>query len=235
MSIQIKQNTKPKLNVIEMQCDKPLNNILDRYEMTKFLNCHSTNLLIGKPRSGKTSLMVSMFDKLMRNTFNNIFLFQPSASRASMKKDIFEDLPDEHKFNELSFENLQNVKDMILSEPDLNHCIIFDDMGAYLRNNDTRLLLKELIFNRRHLHVSIYFLCQTYLSLEPEIRKMFSNIFVFKVSDQEFKKIIEEHLMHLKDFQHAISSIVWNKPHNYLFINTDTQRLFNNFDEIMIN
>jgi hypothetical protein len=236
MSIHIKENTKPKLDVIEMKCDKPLNKILDRYEMTKHLNCHSTNLLIGKPRSGKTSLLVSIFDKMMRNTFNNIFLFQPSASRSSMKKDIFEDLPDEHKFNELTFENLEFVKTLIESEPECNHVIIFDDMGAYLRENmQIRKLFKELIFNRRHLHVSIYFLCQTYLSLEPDLRKMFTNIFVFKVNDQEFKKILEEQMMHLKDFQHAIASIVWDRPHQYLFINTDTSKIYKNFDELIIN
>ena len=55
MSITIKHNKKPILPVCEMVCDKKIHPKLDKYELTKFLNCHSTNLLIGKPGSGKTN------------------------------------------------------------------------------------------------------------------------------------------------------------------------------------
>jgi DNA replication protein DnaC len=106
MSITIKKNLKPTFEVIGMLCDKPLSKDLNKYELTRFLNCHSTNLLIGKPGSGKTTLMLSLFNKLLRGCFHNIYLFQPSHSRASMKKDIFEELPDEQKFDELNHENL---------------------------------------------------------------------------------------------------------------------------------
>ena len=44
--------------------------------------------------------------------------------------------------------------------------------------------------NRRHLHTSVYFLCQLYKSLEPDIRKLFSNIFLFKVSKKEMEDIM---------------------------------------------
>ena len=57
-----------------MLCDKPLSKDLNKYELTRFLNCHSTNLLIGKPRSGKTTLMLSLFNKLLRGWFHNIYL-----------------------------------------------------------------------------------------------------------------------------------------------------------------
>ena len=56
-------------------------------------------------------------------------------------------------------------------------------MDAYLRNNDTKQLSKELVMNRTLYHTSIYFLCQTYKSLEPDIRKLtlFSDAFFIKV------------------------------------------------------
>ena len=236
MSITIKQNIKPKFEMVEMKCDKPLCKELDKYEMTKFLNSHSTNLLIGKPGSGKTSLMIAIFNKLLRGVFHNIYLFQPKHSRASMKKDIFEELPEDQKYNELTFDNLSEVINSIKSdEPECNHCIILDDMGAYLRSDpEVRKLLKEIIFNRRHYHISIYFLCQTYLSIEPDIRKLFSNIFVFRVNKKELEKIFEEVVESKKEYITFISQIVWDKPHQYLFINTDSQRLFKNFDEIII-
>jgi DNA replication protein DnaC len=234
MNITIKKNIKPKFEIVEMKCDKPLSKQLEKYEMTKFINYHSTNLLIGKPGSGKTSLMIAIFNKLLRSVFHNIYLFQPTHSRASMKEDIFEELPDDQKYDELTYENLLDVMTRIKSdEPECNHCIIFDDMGAYLRDNQIKKLLKEIIFNRRHYHISIYFLCQTYLSLEPDIRKLFSNIFVFRVSKKEIEKIFEEVVESKKEYINEISKIVYDKPHQYLFINTDTQRLFKNFDEII--
>ena len=55
------QNKKPNLPLCEMKCDKPLAKHLSKYEITNFMNCHSVNLLIGKPGSGKTSLLYSMF------------------------------------------------------------------------------------------------------------------------------------------------------------------------------
>ena len=235
MSITIKKNIKPTFEVIGMLCDKPLSKDLNKYELTRFLNCHSTNLLIGKPGSGKTTLMLSLFNKLLRGFFHNIYLFQPSHSRASMKKDIFEELPDEQKFDELNYDNLLLVLDTIKSEPEYNHCIIFDDMGAYLKDNAIRKLLKEIIFNRRHYHISIYFLCQSYLSCEKTIRKLFSNIFVFRVSKNEIETIFEEVVESKKDYIYDIAKIVFSTPHQYLFINTDSQRLFKGFDEIIIN
>ena len=45
MSITIKKNLKPTFEIIGMLCDKPLSKDLNKYELTRFLNCHSTNLL----------------------------------------------------------------------------------------------------------------------------------------------------------------------------------------------
>jgi hypothetical protein len=42
-------------------------------------------------------------------------------------------------------------------------------------------------------------LCQTYLSVQKDIRKLFSNIFIFKVSIVELDLIFEEHIEALKE------------------------------------
>ena len=57
MSIKVIEHKKPNLEAPIMICDKPLHKKLEKYELTKFLNFHSTNLLIGKPKSGKPSLL----------------------------------------------------------------------------------------------------------------------------------------------------------------------------------
>ena len=67
----IKENTKPNLPLCEMNCDDILHEKLDKYDLTKFLNKHSTNLLIGKAGSGKTSLMYAFIKspKLLKKVF----------------------------------------------------------------------------------------------------------------------------------------------------------------------
>ncbi len=106
MSITIKQNIKPNLSHCEMICDKGLHPKLNEFELTKFMNSHETNLLIGRPGSGKTSLLYSLFKSrsLFNKVFHNIYLFQPSHSRASMKDNLFDKIPDNQKFNELTFD-----------------------------------------------------------------------------------------------------------------------------------
>ena len=107
-------------------------------------------------------------------------------------------------------------------------------MGAFLRNSDIKKLLKSMVMNRRHKHISIYFLCQTYLSLEPEIRKLFSNLFIFKVSKDELNKIYEELIEHKRQYVDEIVKIIFDKKYNFMFVNTDSQRIFKNWDELII-
>ena len=240
ITIHIKENDKPNLKVCKMNCDNQLHDKLEAYELSKFLNSHSTNLLIGKPRSGKTSLLYSLFKspELLKKVFHKIFIFQPSASRASMKDKIFNKLPEEQLFDELDYSNLsgviETIKSINIQDPTYSHCIIFDDMTAYLKNKETLKLLKELIFNRRHLHTSIYFLVQSWFSVPKDIRKLFSNIFVFKVSKQELENIFEEIVEKDKGLIPEITKLVFDEPYSYLFINTESQRLFRKFDELII-
>jgi adenosyl cobinamide kinase/adenosyl cobinamide phosphate guanylyltransferase len=231
---------KPKITPPEMLCDRPLHPKLNNYELTSYLNHHSTNLLLGKPRSGKSSLMWAMLKdkKLLNRVYHNIYLFQPSHSRASIKNDIFKKHPSDKKFDELTFENLQEVMERIKgTPPDENNVIIFDDMASYLKNKDTLQLFKELIFNRRHIRTSIFFLNQTFFSVPKELRRLFSNIFVFKVSKNELKNLFEEVVEdeYVKSMMPSISKLVYDRPFSYLFINTDNQKFYKQFDRIDFN
>jgi KaiC/GvpD/RAD55 family RecA-like ATPase len=233
MSISIKENEAPKLKKCVMLCDAKLHPKLDNYELTSFLNRHSTNLMIGKPGMGKTSLLYSFLKskEIFKNTYDKIFLFQPEQSRASMKDKLFDKIPDEQKYDELTIENLNEVEEN-LSEH--NNLLIFDDMTAYLKDKTLKKKFRELIYNRRHKHLSIIFLVQTYLSIEKDIRKLFNNLFIFKSSKKEMETIFDELIELPKDHVLPIMKEVYDKPYNYLFINTDSQRLFKNFDEIII-
>jgi len=198
------------------------------------MNCHSVNLIIGKPGSGKTNLLFSLFKskKLLKKVYDKIFLFQPSLSRASMTDKLFDSLPEDQKHDELTLDNLSLVDSML--ETDGNNCIIFDDQTAYLKDNEIRKLLKEMVYNRRHKHLSIYFLVQTWFSVEKDLRKLFTSMFIFRVSKNELTNIFEEVVEQKKEIINDLSRLVFDVPYNFLFINTDSGRLFRNFDEIII-
>ena len=232
--LSIKRNKKPSLPICNMNCDMKLHPKLDEYDLTKFMNCHATNLIIGKPVSGKTNLLYSLFKskKMFNRVYDKVFLFQPSLSRASMKDKIFDTLPDDQKFDELTLENLELVNENL--DEDGNNCLILDDMGAYLKDNTTRKLLKEMVYNRRHKHLSIFFLVQTWYSVEKDLRKLFSSIFIFRVSKQELENIFEEVVEQRKEIIGDVAKLVFDEKYNFLFLNTDSGRMFKNWDEIII-
>lgn len=240
LNIQIIENKRPELEPPVMLCDTPLAPHLNNFEVTKFMNTHSVNLIIGKPASGKTSLLYSLFKKsgrnrIFRKVFHNIYLFMPHRSRNSLKNNIFSVLPENQIYDELTLDNLSDVMARIRNqEPDENSCIIFDDQGAYLKNNDTRQLFKELIYNRRHLHCSIFFLVQSWLSVEKDLRKLFSNIICFKVSKSEMENLFNEVIEQRKDHMLDIMRIVYDRPHQWMFINSDSARIFKMWDELLL-
>ena len=110
--ISVKNNKAPPLPMIHMNCDEPLHSKLDEYELTKFMNCHSTNLFLGKPKSGKSHLLQSLFKspKIFRKVFHNIYVFRPSTSKLTVKDDIFDKLPEDQEYNELTLETLADVE-----------------------------------------------------------------------------------------------------------------------------
>jgi hypothetical protein len=236
--IRLKENDKPTLPKTEMCCDTILAKKLDKYDLTSFLNCHSMNLLVGKPRSGKTSLLHSLFEhrNMLRYCYNKIYLVQPAQSGASIKNNIFDTLPEDQVYHELTFDNLFEIKCRIEEDAKEGHtsCIIFDDVTSDLKNKQTMRLFKELAFNRRHLRLSMYFLVQTFFSVNKEIRRLWSNLFVFKVSKNEMANIFDELVEHPIEYMRDIMKIIYDKPYQYMFVNTDSQRIFKGFDEIII-
>ena len=233
----IKKNDAPRLKVLPMNCDMQLHKKLDEYELTKYLNKHTSSIILGRPGSGKSCLMYSFFSsrKLLRNVYQNIFLFIPASSLASMGEDnLYKSLADDKIYHELTDENLTYVLDYMTNEPESNNCIIIDDMGAYLKDNVILKKLKKCLFNMRHIHLSIFFLCQTWKSIPKELRSVVSNLFIFKVSKFEFTSLCEEVVTIDKDNIPDLMKIVFSEKYNFMFYNINSNRLFRNFDEILV-
>jgi hypothetical protein len=120
-------------------------------------------------------------------------------------------------------------------EDDINHCIIIDDFTAHLRENQgIKNLLKEILMNRRHLHISLFFIVQSFKSVEPDIRRLIDNFFIYKTSKQGLEQIFSEVIELPSKYIYPISNLVFDKKYEYLFVNVDTKRMFKGFDEIII-
>jgi KaiC/GvpD/RAD55 family RecA-like ATPase len=241
-SIEIKKNKKIDLDIPEFCCDNnPLGEHLTKYDMLQQLNGFKFTGIIGKPGMGKTSMMVSWLqskgkNKVFRKVFENLLVVMPTSSRKSMKKNIFEKHTAEKMWDELDLSSITTIYERLLASSAENDktLLILDDVGASLKNNDIQTLLRKIIYNRRHLKVHIIMLLQSYLSCPKEVRKLFNNIFIFKPSKVEFENLFDELFETKKDLAVEIMKIAYEKPHDYLMINVENQRLFKGFDELII-
>lgn len=239
--MKIIKNKKMILEIPEFNCDlNPLGLHLNQYEMLKHLNSYSFDVFIGKPGSGKTSLIISMLkgkgeNKIYRKVFNNVLIVMPSSSIQSMKKNIFKDHDSEKIYDELNIDSINDIYDKLklYSEDKENTLLIMDDVGASLKINEIQKLLKTIIYNRRHLKCKIIMLCQSYLSIHKEIRKLISNCIMFKPAKIEMENFMNELFENEKQYAIDLLQLYKNKG-DYLFLNVDTQKIYKIFDEIIL-
>ena len=59
--------------------------------------------------------------------------------------------------DELSFATLDRIYEEVMrdGEEKLNNLLLMDDVTAFLENLDVQMILKKLIYNRRHYRLSI--------------------------------------------------------------------------------
>lgn len=238
--IRIKKTEKIDLHPPEFLCDYPLTEHLKKYPQFSYMNVFNTTAILARPGGGKTSTLISLLaqkgkDRIYNKVFDFVYVIMPTQSRNSLKKNIFEKHTEDRLFDELTLENLQKIYDAI-EENSLNKktsLVIYDDVGASLKNNDIQFLLKKMSFNRRHLKLVQIFLIQSWLSTPLSIRKLISNLIIFKPNKIEWEKVVEETIEQEKDIALGLLDL-YKKPHDYLFINITNQKIFYNQDEVEI-
>jgi ASC-1-like (ASCH) protein len=239
--IEIKKNKKIDLQPPNFNCDGDLAPHLKSYDMLQHLNNFGFSGVIGKPGSGKTSLVISMLvsrkqNRVFRKVFDNVLLVMPTCSRESMIKNPFKNHHEDKMFDELTYGSITNIYNQLLanSENKETSLLILDDVGASLKDATIATILRKIIFNRRNLKVHIIVMLQSYMSFAKEIRKLFTNIIIFKPSKTEFENLMTEMFEMHKDIALDLMKEIYTDPHDYLFLNVDSQRMYKNFDEIIL-
>lgn len=237
-NIIIKENKAPNLKKPTFSVDGKLHDKLDDYEVTKLMNKHNFSLFLGKAGSGKSTLLISMLQtpSLFKRIYHTIILFCPPNSRASINNDFWGDnLPEECIYDELNLENLQEAYDIAEENAHngLKTLIVLDDVQKYLKGECEKTLL-HMVNNRRHASLSIWLACQTYNSIPRQVRQGLTDLFIFKINKTEMNNIFNEQIELHADKFNDILAILFKKPHEFFYINSNSQRIFQNFNEILL-
>jgi DNA replication protein DnaC len=239
--ISIKHNKKPKLNLPKFSVDNELHKDLNKFEIQKLMNKSNFSLFLGKPGSGKTSLMTGLLGTPVKKggfkkVFETIIVFMPASSRSSMKDGFFDKyLPEEQIFDNLTLENLNEAYEIAKENATEGYrtLMIFDDVQKGIKGECEKLFL-EICNNRRHRRINLFLCCQNYFSIPKQVRSGLTDLFIFKASKKELEQIFEEQIETHKDKFLEVLEHCYKEPHDFLYINPNTQRLFSNWNEIVI-
>jgi len=236
--IKIIKNEIPKMKQPKMNVDNILHEKLNNYPLLSTLNKSFILALIGKAGSGKSHFLISMLKSkpLMNKVFENIIIFIPPSSRSSIAGDFWdENLPEENIYDELTLENLMEAYEKCKdnAKDGYKSLIIFDDVQKDFKG-ECEKLLQNICNNRRHDRISIIFAVQSYKALSKTARNALTNLIIFKVNKSQMKDIFDEQIETMKEKFDEILNMAYKKPHEFLAIDTGTQRCFNNWDEVVI-
>tara|TARA_R110000823_G_scaffold53010_3_gene130937 strand:- start:202 stop:993 length:792 start_codon:yes stop_codon:yes gene_type:complete len=203
-------------------------------------------LIVGKPRSGKTNLLLALTTKAHKNfnrKFDRVFLFSPSVH--TIEEDPFELLPEDQKFQEASLENLQSMLGMIKDSGE-KVLLILDDCISDIRGKgkaEVENLLHRMFFNRRHLagkggSLSIIATSQTYNKIDPKLRRTASQLILFENKNKkELDSIFEEAILIPKKEFYEVLRYIYDKKYQFMYIDTtlpDYKMIFKCFNQLEI-
>jgi energy-coupling factor transporter ATP-binding protein EcfA2 len=237
--ITIVKNKEPNLKRPTFLVDGKLDTKLDKFALTSLMNKSNFTLFLGKPGSGKTSMIVSLLDtpELFKGVYHTIYLFMGKNSRSSIKGSFFdEEIPPDQIFDELNIENLNNIYERIKQDADDGYrsLIIADDVQKSLKDHEVEKLFLQICNNRRHLKLSIWCANQNYMALSRSVRMGLTDIFAWKVNKTEFENLFNEQVEMHKDKFARLLTMLFKNPHDFFYINTETKRMFSNWNEIKI-
>ena len=200
--------------------------------------------LIGSPGSGKSSLLLSLFrsKNYYKNKFNHIYLITPESSFLSVKDHPFEN--HNKVYHELTSEVLENIynelveikKDCIDNNYEIEHaCVIIDDHASELKDKELIKSLKQLLIKSRHIGCSFIFTLQAYNLFPLVLRKLLTNVSLFKPKNKIELDSVRKELINLNEQDtQDLMNYVFSEEYSHLDVDTNTNILRKNFNKLII-
>ena len=230
----VENSEKVKMKAISFKCDKPFcsQKELQKLGIYKSLSVSYCLGFVGKPGSGKTTLVYSFLQTIFKKKYDNILLVMPPNSRASIKNNPLDDLNPENVFDELNSQSIDAIIEFLeASTKRKERTLVFmDDIASQLKGAGSRYTqqrLKTLSFNRRHYRASLLFTVQSFLTIPRDIRKTLSHIITFQPSKTEAEVLFQELFSMKKKETMELFKMVFQKKHDYLFLEIDSQKMYN--------
>jgi hypothetical protein len=228
---------------------KPLKEIMELYVPNIDRSLPSKNgaiyAIIGSPGSGKSNLLFSTLfrnNAYYRGKFDNLYLITPESSFLSLQKHPFAN--HDKVFHELTYDVLNNIYDDILElkkealeeERPIEHsCIIVDDFADGLKDPEIITSLKKMLIKSRHLNCFFIFTLQSYNMFPLVLRKLITNISLFKPKNNIEMELIRSELLHMnkEDFK-ELTNYIFSEPYTHLDYDTNTMEIRKNFNLLNI-
>ena len=196
--------------------------------------------IVGPAGSGKTSVMLSMVKSKdgYRKRFHKIIAVIPSSSLASLAVNPLDDLPDGQRFEELTYESLADIIEMVEAnrEEGLLTLLLLDDVSSELQDPGLLKKMMRLFLNRRHLKLSIISIGHSLTgkgALPYTIRKNCSHMILFKPSSG-LDVLNSDYLNMAKDRFRALIDFVFQSPHDHLMLELNSNRMYRNFNRLIL-
>ena len=226
MRIREYKNYKFKQDVIKMSNDGPIKNVDE--PLPQFYNFFM--LLVGRPNSGKTSLLLNMINKKAKNSlykkFDKVYIFSASIKTVSIKIKLDADQ---------IYDDINELESVIerIKEKDEKTLIIFDDFIAQIKDDEK---FTKLIFNRRHIGggCSVIITTQIFNKLPLSLRKCATDLIIYSTSNKrELDSIFNDYINIPKnDFYNLCRYVFQKDNHQYLWIKNDTNKFYHNLNKL---
>jgi len=234
--VEIKNTEIPKQKPIKERMDIYIPNIPQGIpRRNDFISIYS-----GSGGSGKSNLILNLFKSrhLYRNKFHHVYYICPMSSFLSIEKHPFSD--HDKVYHELTVNLLEEIYNELLTikeeeeEPEYS-CVIIDDMASSLKENEIQKQLNKMLIKARHIQCSWIFTLQSYYYFPLMLRKQITNCILFKSKNKKEYECLMHELINLnKDDALKLYNYVFNAPYNHLDIDTVENKLYKNFNELIL-
>jgi hypothetical protein len=210
-----------------------------------FAKNHFLYLVVGRKRSGKSTLALNLLDTPERlggfkKKFDKIYLISPTAQHDPKMTELVDELMPEGQFygdfnDGIQRELMDKIKEGNAKykgkKKQPHHLVIYDDVMTMLPSNRQKAqAFNTFITNQRHFKCSAMILAQRLNQLNPLVRSQADVVSYFRQDNPKEDKIFEETF----GIPRKTIASCTKEPHSFLTVDFlhDTPQIYNKFDQL---